>query len=151
MAEPVWILSLGSAQPLGLCCVCCRAPASVSFLQSPSSLQLCWRAKRRGCPSKYCLGFILNHSLGEILCQGLQAPAFPGPMVGVAQSEGNSSLPWLSFGSLTSYLHRNVVLCPAAAASHLRSKEAVPEDRGNNLTAANFRSSGSLGSFEQFL
>lgn len=70
--------------------------------------------------------------MGKMLCQGLQAPAFPSAMGVVLQSEGNSSLPWLSFGSLTFHLHRNVVLCPAAAASHLRSKEAVPEDRGNN-------------------
>lgn len=105
----------------------------------------------RGCPSKCSLGFILDHSLREKLCQGLQAPAFPSAVGAALQSEGNSSLPWLSFGSLTSHLHRNVVLCPAAAESHLGSKKAVPEDRGNHLPAANFRSSGLLGSFEQFL
>ncbi|OWK52670.1 Protein DBF4 B [Lonchura striata] len=54
-----------------------------------------------GCCS---LGFILDHSLGEKLCQGLQAPAFPSAMGSALQSEGNSSLPWLSFGSLTSHV-----------------------------------------------
>lgn len=89
---PWALLGLWGCQSSG-CALCAAELCQCLLPAEPQQPPALLESKQGGCPSKRSSGFILGHSLGEMLCQGLQAPAFPSAMGGMLQSEGSSSLP----------------------------------------------------------